>query len=300
MFDDVETLLRSFRHQDVVFVPNGGNAGDGLIAHATYQFLDRIGLRYDIGVQSENYPHRVVIHGGGGNLVDPYPNAADFIDRHIDPSRVLVILPHTIRAHERTVSRFGPNCFVFCREKPSLDYVRAVAPSANTTLSHDMAFAWNPELTERQMREQWRSDIFNRTLLVRDAKRHVRALAYRLATRGRTEEITALRTDLEKTNVTIPRHNIDLSHAFCGDDMMPDSSLHTAFWLMWFINQFKAVRTNRLHIAILSAILGRNVRLSDNRYGKLRDVYEHSMRGRFPNATWEPLTQDDPLAKLPA
>jgi exopolysaccharide biosynthesis predicted pyruvyltransferase EpsI len=40
-----------------------------------------------------------------------------------------------------------------------------------------------------------------------------------------------------------------------------------------------AVVTNRLHIGIAGVLLGKRVQLYDNSYGKIRDVYQSSLKG---------------------
>jgi exopolysaccharide biosynthesis predicted pyruvyltransferase EpsI len=286
MFSDLEAFLRSLKGESIVYVPNGGNAGDSFIAHATYQLFSRLGLDCEIGDQSGNYPGKVLIHGGGGNLVRPYTNGIDFIKRNLDHCRKLVILPHTIRAYEDVLNRFGSNCFVFCRERSSFDFVARNAPLANVFLSHDLALAWDKDNTRQQMGRQRFADLANMTLLIRDAKRLVRVVNYRLINPGRTSVLNVFRTDLEKTKIDLPRSNIDLSHAFAADDMSPASSLHTAYWMMQFIDRFQVVNTNRLHIGIMSVLLGKELYFSDNAYGKNSDIFEHSLRGRFANVHW--------------
>lgn len=46
------------------------------------------------------------------------------------------------------------------------------------------------------------------------------------------------------------------------------------------------IRTNRLHVGIVGALLGKRVVLHDNSYGKNRAVWEHSLAGRFPDVEW--------------
>jgi exopolysaccharide biosynthesis predicted pyruvyltransferase EpsI len=110
---------------------------------------------------------------------------------------------------------------------------------------------------------------------------------YGLLNRGRKQVLQALRTDVEETAIDVPPLNIDLSHAFAADDMSPASSLYATYWMMRFIDRFKTVRTNRLHIAIMSAMLDKQVCLLDNSYGKVRDVFNHSLRDQFPNVQWQ-------------
>ena len=56
--------------------------------------------------------------------------------------------------------------------------------------------------------------------------------------------------------------------------------------MMRFVDRFEQVNTNRLHIAILSALLGKSVNFYANSYGKNHAVYEHSMAQRFSNVKW--------------
>jgi exopolysaccharide biosynthesis predicted pyruvyltransferase EpsI len=53
-----------------------------------------------------------------------------------------------------------------------------------------------------------------------------------------------------------------------------------------FIARYDRVVTDRLHVAIGGALLGRDVTLAANRYFKNRAVYEHSLRDRFPRLRW--------------
>jgi exopolysaccharide biosynthesis predicted pyruvyltransferase EpsI len=287
MHSDLENVLRSIRNSNAVYVPNGGNAGDSFIAHATYQLFARLDVGVQFGSLSEAYPGRVVIVGGGGNLVHPYPNIANFLKRNLGQWQQLVILPHTIRAYEETLGQFGPNCTVFCREKPSFDFVTSVSAQASVHLSHDLALSCDFAETKRAMANRRSRDLFEPTLLIRNAKRLVRSLGHSLMNRGRAQVLNAFRTDVEGTAGDVPRSNIDLSEAFAADDMSPASSLHATYWTMSFVDRFEVVRTNRLHIGIMAAMLGKHVELFDNSYGKVRDVFNHSLHDRFPNVRWQ-------------
>ena len=52
------------------------------------------------------------------------------------------------------------------------------------------------------------------------------------------------------------------------------------------IGQFRKVRTNRLHVGIASALLGRDTELSGNDYFKIRAIYDSSMREHFPHVSF--------------
>lgn len=53
------------------------------------------------------------------------------------------------------------------------------------------------------------------------------------------------------------------------------------------MRQFHQIETNRLHIAVLGAILGIPVTMLDNSYGKNQDVYDASIKDYFSNVTFQ-------------
>jgi exopolysaccharide biosynthesis predicted pyruvyltransferase EpsI len=56
--------------------------------------------------------------------------------------------------------------------------------------------------------------------------------------------------------------------------------------LLRYIDLYDEVGTNRLHVAIGAALLGKRVRFHPNSYFKNRAVYEFSMADRFPDVEW--------------
>jgi exopolysaccharide biosynthesis predicted pyruvyltransferase EpsI len=269
-----------------VFIPNPGNAGDAFIAHATYQLFDEINLTYDIGTLSNVYPNRVIILGGGGNLVGLYRNMAQFLENNLGTFEQLIILPHTIRAHEHLISRLNSNCFVFCREVPSYDFVKLHATQANVFIDDDLALSCDLLKTRNQM-GNFVSELSG-SLLLRDAKRFLRAGVHLAKSWRNRRLLNCMRADVERTNVAMPSLNIDLPQAFAGDDMSPASALHSMFFLMKFISFFETVCTNRLHVSVMAAMLGKTVRFSNNSYGKNFDIFVHSIQERYPNVHWQP------------
>ena len=53
-----------------------------------------------------------------------------------------------------------------------------------------------------------------------------------------------------------------------------------------YLSKFKEVNTNRLHIGIAAALLGKAVNLYRGSYHKIAGVYDFSMRGKFNNVTF--------------
>lgn len=279
------TLLLAGNNNETVYVPNSGNAGDSLIAEATYQFLDDISLRYTTAKLTDTLPgRRRVIVGGGGNLVGPYRNVRNFLDRNLDLFDELIILPHTIQAHEDVLAKLDERCTLICREQRSFDFTRAAAPRAKVLLGDDMALLWNPEKTRTRAHKAMMSHIADPAFDLRNLKHTVRRVLHRGKVQGGT--LNAFRLDVESRNSSVPEGNIDLSQVFATDSMSPAHSACAIHALAQFIDRADIVRSDRLHISILSAALGKKVEMHDNNYGKNRSVYDHSLASRFPNITF--------------
>jgi exopolysaccharide biosynthesis predicted pyruvyltransferase EpsI len=88
-----------------------------------------------------------------------------------------------------------------------------------------------------------------------------------------------VRRDSERTDARIPWGNVDLSTATPYDQTMGHRSgaEATAFELFRYLERFEVVNTNRLHVGIAAALLGKRVRLAPSAYLKNEAVYRHSL-----------------------
>jgi exopolysaccharide biosynthesis predicted pyruvyltransferase EpsI len=295
-FWQIRDYLKTLERQQIVFQPNRGNAGDALIALAAYRLFDELGLRYRVYREGDDLSDAVLVYGGGGNLVPQYTQCARFLSAHLEHAMKVVILPHTIAEHGDLLSRFGSNVDVICRERISYEYVREAASSARVWLMHDMALTLDPE--EILANPGWRESRVARPRegKVRPATRRYRLrrlgadvglLASRLA--GRPATLDCFRRDWERTSVRIPWRNVDLSTATPYDRTMAhrSSAEATAFELFRYLDRFEVINTNRLHVGIAGALLGKRVRFAPNAYWKNEAVYRHSLREAFPRVEWE-------------
>jgi exopolysaccharide biosynthesis predicted pyruvyltransferase EpsI len=280
--NNVEVLLRDFVGKDVIFKPNPGNAGDSVIACAEYLMFDKLGLsvkEYDQATEAEIANCDLLIYGGGGNLVGLYQNAAQCISAWHQRVSRLVLLPHTVRGHEGLVQSLGSNVTVFCREAESLAYVKAQNPALDVRFEHDMAFSL--PMDEVLARAASLGFLPAAPWNLRGIKRRVRALIYDLSSRWARHDLYAFRGDAEGTG-RVGRLNIDVSQAFSADDMSRSSCLETTVFMAQFLNRYEVIHTDRLHVCIVSALLGKKVFFHDNNYGKNRSVHAATMLKNFP------------------
>ena len=273
---DLPRFLESHARQTVWYCANPGNAGDALIASATRQIFRRLRLDVREVRDTEAVPDgQVIFFGGGGNLVPAYGEAARFIARHHERARTFVVLPHTIRGHEALLASLGPNVLLVCRDLPSFEWVRRTAPRARAALGPDLALSVRP----------W--DLWGRALagLPRSVatRREARRLlaAFHLAPAGPDGLLAVLRADLESAQGCRDRER-DLGLLLETDVHDPALCDLASALLLWRVWLSRRVVTDRLHVAIAAAILGRPVELWDNGYGKNRAVWEASLAAEYP------------------
>jgi len=85
-----------------------------------------------------------------------------------------------------------------------------------------------------------------------------------------------MREDVERPQSTpVHKNNIDISKR--GNECTPLDSFFD------YINRFETIHTNRLHVAITGALLGKQVTLSGNSYFKNRAIFKTSLEPNFPN-----------------
>jgi exopolysaccharide biosynthesis predicted pyruvyltransferase EpsI len=270
--------------QLVHWCPNPGNAGDSLIAVATEHLFRKEGINF-LRIRDANSfdsKGKFVCYSGGGNLVSHYSHATSFLEKHHDSAARLVILPHTIEGNEDLLEKFSSRVTIICRELVSYAHCRAAASRAEVFAADDVALS-----LDTQYVSGWQ--------LISSALAAPRAyLSYRRIFRDFAKEIqlesvlVAWRGDCEQHPSRIEPPQADLSKMFnfkaIGGKGSP-RSLHvlrlSAYFFLRSIDRFSHVRTDRLHLAIAAALLGKDVELYSNDYFKNRAVYDFSLKS-FP------------------
>ncbi|RMD98739.1 MAG: hypothetical protein D6816_15815 [Bacteroidetes bacterium] len=288
---DVVSFLGDLIGEEVFYCPNPGNAGDALIAEATYQLFDEIGLSYQVVWPTENMDlaGKIVLYGGGGSLVSKYEPARRFIERYHSSVRLLVLLPHTVEGHEDLLQQFGENVVVFCREHVSYAHVRKYASKATVLLADDLAFGLDVDRVLREG-EGWRHPRFwwNALFKYNRKPRRIARIAWNLFQHrpARKGVLNAFRTDAEKTNYPVPEDNLDITGLLILGTRHRYLVRAASFMMLDFINRYEEVNTNRLHVCIASLLLGKRVNFYPNNYWKCKAVYEATIRNRYSRVKW--------------
>lgn len=302
---DVSVFLKKSLTEEFYYLANPGNAGDALMAKATFDLFDKLSLRYQSLEHSslENLDlvrNQIIVLGGGGNFAEGgynhYAHLLTHIHRH---AKLVIVLPHTIHGNNDLLSELGGNVILFCRERTSYTHVKHHAKKAKVLLAHDMAFLLNVQ-SVLSFKPRYIRGIASRYLLKALGNKkfnehptradYLRALKTRLpfinSTLPRSRVANFYRTDIEKTEIPLPDDNIDVSLVFLYGITSPLKSSFTVYHLFKYLESFEIINTNRLHVAISAGLLGKTVNFSPNGYFKCRAVYEHSLMKQFPNVRW--------------
>ncbi len=264
------------------YLPNQGNAGDALIAAGTWQFFDELGMQPQVSGRRSVSAGDTVIYAGGGNLVPQYNNCARFLQRclKVGVKRALV-LPHSVAGHTKLLGSLDQRFTIVCREKASVERVRATRTGARVLEAPDMALRLDVEaLRERCSSWAFKGDLAAHLVL------HGKVAAYikwrnglnNLA-RSRGEHVSVIRADVEAKAGVSGDPRWDLSSLYGSKFRSRSESDQVALDLIDFLSNVKSVQTNRLHVGVAAMLVGASVRYLDNSYGKIRAVYEASMTG---------------------
>ena len=280
--------MKTYSNDLVYYCPNPGNGGDAIIAHGTYQIFNELGIKYRIARSGDDLTNKIVFYGGGGQLVKLYDGyGLNFVLRYKDIAKKLIILPHTINLRKNDIKAFNKNVDIICRESISYDYVKQTNKNVNVYIMDDMAFNINVKKLFYDG-----SRITNKCHL--DAHYILQSLRFdysRLITQFKStkssQTLNSYRTDYERTNLKLPKNNFDITAKFGALTFTPKNALRITYTLLKYINKFEIINTNRLHIAISGALLGKPVNFYPNSYWKNKAIYFYSLENQYPNITWK-------------
>ncbi len=289
-FIDIKEYLRNaVCTNDLYYYPNPGNAGDSLLAHATFELFRELGIRCRRINKSLFDPRgQTIIYGAGGNLVTYYSQARDFIEAYHRDAKKFIILPHTISGNEDLLSQFNENVDVIVREEISYNHVIRNAPRANIFMAHDLALGLNVRtVLSKHMHLRALTVNFQLPVRIFVGGIYARLKCFTLHCRTTQNRIlNSFRVDQEKSNIDIPDDNLDISSIFAFGTDTEAKAFYGSYRLLKFINFFDEIRTNRLHVAIAGGLLGKKVMLYPNSYFKCEAVYKFSIKGNYPNVQW--------------
>ena len=293
---ELENTLKNLG--DFYFLPNRGNLGDIAIATSCYQFFDSKNLNYstvDMSLEHQNFVDKPfnLVYGGGGLFTKYYRRYyQDILDLFRSKNlQKAVIMPASFFECRDVLSLLDERFTVFCREKQSYDYCAANNSRAKFILADDMVVGLNIDFYKEKFFDRNNLKSFLSKIGKENFKNVVeRICPFYFGVQKQLEKVKQssktnigyfLRTDDEKffnTENSGLKSLIDLSlcaNSFCADKSM-DIMLSKLF--LGILDSYDVIVSDRLHIGICSALLGKDVYLLDNSYKKVANVYENSLK----------------------
>ncbi len=267
--DPLLRTIASLAGKTIRFFPKSGNLGDGFITYASLQLFKQFGVNFTTHTQDERFDNEIIVIGGGGNLIEGrYEDVATLIWEHRKTNEIY-LLPHTIVGYDDILKETFSSLTIFCRDPISYDHcIRSGANPDRVSLVHDITFYLS-------------DDHFNQS-----------------ARKG-SGVLNAFRVDGEAVGNTPPARNIDVSLAWNGDIWQSPQFVDSATTSMAeFLAQYNEINTDRLHVSIMAAFLGRKVNMHPNNYFKNESIFKHSIMERFPNVSFVPQIDTERQEKI--
>jgi len=301
----VESFFNEINNEKFYYYPNPGNAGDALIQLGIFHFFKKNNINYSLfGGNSFNPDNKNIIYSGGGNLGKMGNHSVRVLNELHSSAKRIIILPHTIKDIDPLLKEMGDNVFIFCREKKSYNYVKSCNSKINVFLDHDMAFHLNiNDIDNKGLRYLTIKNTFifilnklkltgNPTIAMGGLLKllNYNSIIKRILSKSKANNASVLncfRTDGEKTNIEIPDNNFDLSELLSLGIYNEEICDYVVYKLFSIIKEFDLIRTNRLHIAVSCALLGKEVEFYPNNYFKCEAIYKYSLEGEYPSVIWK-------------
>jgi pyruvyl transferase EpsO len=284
--EQLATLVPADRPVVYLDYPVHLNIGDLLIEAGTEQFFTQFGYdiaekrsAYDFGTLARHWMPKdstILLHGGG-NFGDLYPLHQKFRERVIAayPKHRIVMLPQSMHFNSRAAlaacaESFGrhEDLHICLRDEPSLDTVREHFRNPSYLLPDMAHLLWEPLEPHRIKPHGQATLLFAR----RDKESSAMALPPALSSQRGMDW-----NDLIGLENKAAYYTLAILHRNRGESG-GKLSLHPMWRILRnrliaksvrFLGDYDSVVTNRLHMGLLSLLLGRKVTLADNSYGKL-------------------------------
>ena len=247
---------------EFTYIPNSGNLGDMIIAKSTLDFFDANNIKYHMfdGTNASD----VIVYGGGGQWTADYEYHWQKWLNIFRTAHKIIILPSSFYNCQHLIDILDERFVVFCREMKSYNYIKSANTGAKVILDHDMALRMTHNALRGNIQISHKKDRYA-IEQIKNAIQFPRTV------------VKFNRTDCESAGHWDT--DLDLSGVRYGDATSSKEHIEFCTKLMLMaVDCADAIITDRLHVGIAAALMGKEVFLLDNTYGKLSGVYNHSLK----------------------
>lgn len=272
-----------------VDLPFHYNVGDLLIYLGTEQFIADYKINVSYRAFSKCITHKridscdVIMFQGGGHFGDIYIDHQNFRETIIRryPGKRIIMLPATIHyksddklEKSREIHSKHSDLHLFLRDKKSQKIAEGF--SANITLMPDMAHSLHPLIEPCEVENLDFTGSPSKILNMRRIDVEANSDS-NFGLIKRSFDWDSIISSWDQILYHIVRV-LERVTSFTGNDSLMKlwkrQSNFLAFRSIGYFNSFNLVYTDRMHGLILSYLLGKNVKLLDNSYGKNYSYYE--------------------------
>ena len=243
----VAELLQGYAGGHVALLPNEGNCGDGLIDMGFRTLCQKYQISYTSLLHPREASGEVLFVLGCGNLCRPYHYQVARIQHYVERFALTFILPCSIDRE--------------CDEVAAL--LNTLPDSVVIFCREKYSFAQATEI------------VGNKNKIYIDHDLAFAVDYHKWQSRG-SGNLFAFRTDRESLGHPLPPNNLDIS--LWGGSADGELLLRT-------VAKYRSVHSDRAHVTICAAMLGKETHIYPNNYHKVRGIYELSLAGR-PNVTF--------------
>lgn len=278
------------------YLPNKGNLGDVVIASSTFEFFEENNLNYkvlDINKIDEITKPFNFVYGGGGIWHElyqkDYQEVIDVFKNNL--LQKCIVLPSSFYNCEDAINAMDERFIVFCREEQSYNYCKSINTKATFILADDMVVGANFGLYKQKKYNSKNIKLFFKNNKRKQYKYFVKKIYpfYQKAYSNACNEIKkyknfnigfCLRTDKESVISDNLSNIVSIDPSNFAGSFACDKSLDFILTKLFLgvIDLFNVIITDRLHIGICAAKLGKEVYLIDNSYKKVSNVYNLSLK----------------------
>lgn len=290
----IQNTLYPLITSDYVFLelPYYTNIGDTLIWQGTEDFLMTLPHKclyrcsFDTFEYKQLAPDVVILLQGGGNFGDLYPRHNTFRNKIIElyPNNRIIILPQTVYykgsrmlANDPIIMRQHRDLFICARDQYSYDFLKRYRFGKNILLVPDMAFCI--DFTKQQdaiLPVTERVLLFKRIDKEKADTNNIVPKQYNSVLDQKDwvgyENITE---DYSQLRNLIKEKKYAEADAYAINTYLPTRVKEG----IRMISPYMIVYSNRLHGSILSILLGKEVTIIDNSYGKNAQFYNTWLTG---------------------
>lgn len=270
-------------------VPYYTNIGDTLIWEGTREFLKTLPHKCLYTASVETYKNRplskstVILLQGGGNFGDLWRRHQEFRKNVIRtyPNNRIIILPQTVFYNDYSVFtedakmlNSHKDLHICVRDTRSLDYLKK-ALTCNLLLVPDMAFCISQKTLDHYKQKGTDKVLFlkrnDQELREYDFSSYIAEKAEQLHTGDWPTMEKEFKTKVYLDKLIFHRKRLKRIPDIYADLIFRPFQVRKG---IEFVSKHRKVYTTRLHMAILSVLLDKEIVFFDNSYGKNRSFYE--------------------------